>query len=61
MQIVNQINCSFEKKIYKLDIFIYLRKAFDTVDHKIFITKLKKCGVKGTNLQWFKSCLENRK
>ena len=32
-----------------------------TVDHKILITKLENYGVKGTNLQWFKNYLENRK
>ena len=62
MQLVDQINCSFEKNIYTLVIFIdKLSKAFDTVDHKILITKLENYGVKGTNLQWIKSFLENRK
>ena len=61
MQLVDQINCSFEKNIYTLDIFIDLSKAFDTVDHKIIITKLENYGVTGTNLRWFKSYLENRK
>ena len=60
MQLVDQINCSFES-LYTLDIFIDLSKAFDTVDHKILITKLENYGVKETNLQWFKSYLENRK
>ena len=61
MQLVDQINCSFEKNIYTLVIFIDISKAFDTVDHKILITKLENYGVKGTNLQWLKSFLENRK
>ena len=61
MQLVDQINCSFEKNLYTLGIFIDLSKAFDTVDHKILITKLGNYGIKGTNLQWFTSYLENRK
>ena len=61
MQLTDKINCSFESNLYTLGIFIDLSKAFDTVDHKSLITKLENHGVKGTNLQWFKSYLENRK
>ena len=61
MQLVDQINCSFETNMYTLVIFIDISKAFDTVDHKILITKLENYGVKKTNLQWLKSFLENRK
>ena len=50
MQLVDQINCNFEKNLYTLGIFIDFSKAFDTVDHKILITKLENYGVKGTNL-----------
>ena len=61
MQLVDQINRSFEKNLYTICIFIDLSKAFDTVDHEILITTLENYGVKGTNLQWFKSYFENRK
>ena len=58
---IDQINCSFEKYLCTLGIFIDLTKAFNTVDHKILISKLENYRVKRTNLQWFKSYLENRK
>ena len=61
MQLVDQINCSFEKNLYTLGIFNDLSKASNTVDHKILITKLENYKVKGSNLQWFKTYLENRK
>ena len=61
MQLVDQINCSFEKNLYTLGIFIDLAKVFDAVDHKVLIIKLENYGVKRTNLRWFKSYLENHK
>ena len=57
MQLVDQINNSFEKNLYTQRSFIDLSKTFDTVEElsNILITKLENYGVKGTNLQWFKS------
>ena len=55
------MNYSFERNQFTLGIIIDLRKAFDTVDHKILILKLKNYGVRGNNLKWFESYLNNRK
>ena len=38
-------------------VFIYLRKAFDTMDPDILLAKLKGFGVTGIEHQWLWSCL----
>ena len=40
LQLVEQINQSFEKNEFTLGVFVDLSKAFDTVDHQILIKKL---------------------
>ena len=42
-------------------IFIDLKKAFDTVLHKVILTKLEKIGIRGVELNWFRSYLSNRR
>ena len=46
---------------FVLEVFIDLSKAFNTVDHNIFLEKLSVYGVKGNNLKRLHSYLSNRK
>ena len=46
---------------YTANIFIDLKKAFDTVDHDILLAKLRKYGVENLELTWFTSYLTSRK
>ena len=36
-------------------VFLDLKKAFDTVDHEVLLTKINRCGIQGKTLDWFKS------
>ena len=42
-------------------IYLDLKKAFDTVSHKILLNKLSRIGLDTTTISWFNSYLNNRK
>ena len=49
-----------ERKI-PLSIFLYLSKAFDTLDHKILLSKVQHYSIHNTSLNWFHSYMTERK
>ena len=60
VQLADQIHGSFENDNYTCEVFSDLPKAFDITDHAILLKKLENCGMKGTNLVWFRNYLTNR-
>ena len=52
---LTQIKLSIDSGKYGCGIFIDLRKAFDTVSHKILLSKLEHYVVKDVMLDWFES------
>ena len=56
----DQISKHIENKLYSVGVFIDLKKAFDTIDHKILLEKLYHYGIRGISHKWFESYLRNR-
>jgi hypothetical protein len=60
LKLTNYITNELNKKRYVVGVFLDLRKAFDVVPHDILLNKLKKLGIEGTALEWFRSYLDGR-
>ena len=60
LSIVEQIRTSLDKKMYTCGVFVDLEKAFDTVNHKILLSKLDHYGIRGVANSWFESYLSDR-
>ena len=58
--LVDNITKSLDNGDIVIGVFIDLKKAFDTVDHKIVLKKLYYYGIRGNALKWFESYLTNR-
>ena len=50
----------FDEGLFTGMILIDLQKAFDTIDHEIFLKKIKYIGFSDTTVNWYKSYLEDR-
>ena len=60
IQLYDKLSDAIDQGKVTLGLFIYLSKAFHTVNHDILLAKLEFYGVRGVALQWFKSHLSCR-
>ena len=60
LHIVEAILSNMDKPYFSCDVFIDLKKAYDTVNHEILLDKLNFCGFRGWVNDWFQSHLKNR-
>ena len=49
-----------DKKNNPITVYMDLSKAFDTLDHKVLLHKLRYYGLSGATLSWFDSYLSDR-
>ena len=56
-----EITAAIEKNLKVAAVYLDIRKAFDSVNHKILLKKLRACGIRGFMLDWFASYLQGRR
>ena len=60
LDIVSRIQSNMDAGAFSCGVFIDLKKAFDTVDHRILIHKLDFYGFRGIINVWFRSYVQDR-
>lgn len=60
IELVENLTSAIENKNYSIGIFIDLKKAFDTTDHKTLLKKLEMYGIRGVAQRWIIDYLRNR-
>ena len=61
VDVIQQIRLAMDRRETSCCVFLDLKKAFDTLDHKIMLAKLESFGCRGTVFELLKSYLSDRK
>ena len=61
LELIEEMTSAVDNKKCTIGVFIDLKKAFDTIDHKLLLTKLEHYGIRGVAYDWIKSYLCERK
>ena len=60
IRVTEMIRNALDNGSFACGVFIYLQKAFDTVNHDILLSKLNHYGIRGVAFDWFKDYLIDR-
>ena len=60
ISITEEIKGALDNDEFSCGVFLGFQKAFDTINHRILLTKLEYHGIRGLGSDWFKSFLANR-
>ena len=61
VSLTEAVRNTLDNERFGCGIFIDLQKAFDTVNHRILLSKLEHYGIRGCALEWFRSYLSDHK
>jgi hypothetical protein len=60
LQVLQEIGEMLDKRVQIDLVYLDFAKAFERVDHRLMVNKLKNFGISGTLLNWFEDYLSNR-
>jgi len=57
---IQSVTEALDRHLHAVGIFLELSKAYDVINHNMFLDKLDSFGIRGSVNKWFQSYLTNR-